>query len=227
MSRKTAQPEDRSSDPGTARGLRADAERNRERIVAAAREVFAEQGLGASTNEIARRAGVGVATLFRRYPTKDDLVSAVFTDKMSAYVAAIEDALADADPWRGFCNYIEEVCQMQADDSGFADLLTLPFPNAKRLKAERDRAAHAETELLERAKATGSLRQDFVQQDVPLILMANAGVLAATRTAAPDAWRRLIGYLLQAFSAEAAQPLPSPPTKPQMFRALHRLPGSD
>jgi AcrR family transcriptional regulator len=205
------------------RGLRADAERNRERVLAAARQVFAEQGLGASTNEIARRAGVGVATLFRRFPTRDDLVGAAFADKMSAYEAAINDALANPDPWQGFCGFIELVCQMQADDRGFADVLTMTFPTAKALEEERDRTAHALAELLDRAKATRRLRGDFAHQDVPLILMANAGVVTATRDAAPEAWRRLVGYLLQSFAAEAAQPLPDPPTTSQMYRALMRL----
>jgi AcrR family transcriptional regulator len=214
-------PERRTSAAG--RGLRADAERNRERVLRAAREVFAEQGLDASTNEIARRAGVGVATLFRRFPTRDDLVGAAFADKMSAYAAAIDNALADSDPWRGFCGFIEQVCQMQADDRGFADVLTMTFPTAKAVEAERDRTANALAELLDRAKATGRLREDFAHQDVPLILMANAGVVMATRDAAPEAWRRLVGYLIQSFTAEAAQPLPAPPTTSQMYRALMRL----
>jgi hypothetical protein len=101
-------------------------------------------------------------------------------------------------------------------------VLTMTFPTAKALEKERNRSARALTELLERAKATGSLRQDFAHQDVPLILMANAGVVTATRDAAPDAWRRLVGYLLQSFAAEAAQPLPQPPSKAQMYRALMR-----
>ena len=204
-------------------GLRSDAERNRERVLSTARLVFAEQGLNASTNEIARRAGVGVATLFRRFPTRDDLVGAVFADKMSAYANAIDRALADSDPWRGFCGFIERVCQMQADDRGFADVLTLTFPTAKALEAERDRSARALAELLDRAKATGRLRQDFEHQDVPLVLMANAGVVAGTRDAAPEAWRRLVGYLLQSFAADAARPLPEPPSTTQMYRALMRL----
>jgi hypothetical protein len=87
----------------------------------------------------------------------------------------------------------------------------------------RRRSANALGELLGRAKAAGKLRQDFAHQDVPLILMANAGVVTATRDAAPDAWQRLLGYLIQAFAAEAAQPLPEPPTKGQMYRALMRL----
>jgi AcrR family transcriptional regulator len=216
-----------SQPPSTAgTGLRADAERNRERVLDAARAVFAERGLDASTNEIARRAGVGVATLFRRFPTRDDLIGAVFAEKMTAYTAAIDDALADNDPWRGFCGYIERVCQMQADDRGFADVLTMTFPTAKALEKERNRSARGLTELLKRAKATGRLRDDFAHQDVPLILMANAGVVTATRHAAPEAWRRLVAYLIQAFAAEAAQPLPAPPTKTQMYQALMRLTDS-
>jgi AcrR family transcriptional regulator len=206
-------------------GLRSDAQRNRERVVDAARDVFAEQGLEASTNEIARRAGVGVATLFRRFPTRDDLVAAAFADKMHAYSVAIDEALADPDPWNGFCGYIQRICQMQADDRGFADVLTMTFPTAKAFEEERNRSADKLAELLDRAKAAGRLRQDFAHQDVPLILMANAGVVTATRDAAPDAWRRLVGYLIQSFAAETTQPLPDPPTPRQMYRALLRLPG--
>jgi AcrR family transcriptional regulator len=193
-------------------------------VIEAAREVFAERGLDASTNEIARRAGVGVATLFRRFPTRDDLVAAAFADKMSAYADAIDDALANPDPWQGFCAYIERVCQMQADDRGFADVLTMTFPTAKTLEEGRNRGAKALSELLDRAKAAGRLRKDFVHQDVPLILMANAGVVTATRDAAPDAWRRFVGYLIQSFAAGAAHRLPDPPTPAQMYRALLRLP---
>src|SRR6059036_1995244 len=122
-------------------GLRSDAQRNRERVVEAARDVFAEQGLEASTNEIARRAGVGVATLFRRFPTRGDLIAAAFAGKMHAYAEAIDQALADPDPWNGFCGYIERVCQMQADDRGFADVLTMTFPTAKAFEEERNRSA--------------------------------------------------------------------------------------
>lgn len=207
--------------------LRADAERNRERILAAAREVFAEQGLDASTNEVARRAGVGVATLFRRFPTRDDLVGAVFAEKMADYVDAVDAALENPDPWLGFCGYVERVCQMQADDRGFADVLTLTFPTGSALEADRNGAAAALGELIDRAKAAGKLRSDFVHHDVPLILMANAGVVNATRGAAPDAWRRIVGYLVQALATNEARgampPLPDPPSRRDVYRALARL----
>jgi AcrR family transcriptional regulator len=210
---------------GARRCLRADAERNRARVVEAARAAFAEQGLDVSMNEIARRAGVGVATLFRRFPSRDELVGAVFADKMAGYAVAVEDALADPDAWRGFCGYIERVCAMQADDRGFAGVLTMTFPSAPALEAERNRSAHALTELLDRAKATGRLRADFAHQDVPLVLMANAGVVSATRDAAPGASARLVGYLLQSFAATAAHQLPPAPGRGQMYRALIRAGG--
>lgn len=202
--------------------MRADAERNRERILEAARAAFAHDGLSASTNEIARRAGVGVATLFRRFPTRDDLVAAVFADRMAAYVEATEQALADPDSWNGFCGYVESVCRMQADDRGFADVLTMTFPMMPALAEERRQAGEGLAELIRRAQDAGRLRKDFVHQDLPLVLMANAGVVNATREAAPEAWRRLVGYLLQSFEARAAGPLPEPPNRQQMERALLR-----
>jgi AcrR family transcriptional regulator len=214
-----------NSEPNQPRGhaLRADAERNRGRIIEAARAVFAEQGLDAPMNEVARRAGVGIATLFRRFPARDDLITATFAGKMAAYADAIDDALTDPDPWHGFCAYVERVCAMQADDRGFTDVLTVTFPTAKGFEADRNRAAAGFAELIDRAKAAGKLRRDFAHQDLVLVLMANAGVVTGTGESAPDAWRRLVAYLLQSFAAEAARPLPPPPSEQQMYRALLRL----
>ncbi|HEV7707470.1 MAG TPA: helix-turn-helix domain-containing protein [Asanoa sp.] len=209
-----------TSTDGTA--LRVDAERNRQRIVAAAREAFAELGLDVSMEEIARRAGVGIGTLYRRYPTRPDLVAAAFEAKMAVYAETAQQALAEPDPWRGFCDYVERVCAMQADDRGFTNVLTMTFPTAKRFEADRDRAFADFVALCERAKAAEKLRADFVAEDLPMFLMANAGVLTATADAAPETWRRLVGYLLQACAAPAAQPLPDPPAPRRMYRAMLR-----
>jgi AcrR family transcriptional regulator len=204
--------------------LRRDAERNRERILAAAREAYAEAGLDVSMAEIARRAGVGIATLFRRFPTREDLINAVFADRMDAYLAAASTALADPDPWNGFSGYIEAICGMQAADRGVADLLTMTFPTAKALQTQHARAFDAMAQLVDRAKAAGCLRPDFSHQDVAILLMANAGVVAATGHAAPDAWRRLVGYMLQAFAAPTtgahSPDLPPAPTPAAMHRAM-------
>jgi AcrR family transcriptional regulator len=207
--------------PGSA-GLRVDAERNRQRIVAAARQVFAELGLDVPMENIARHAGVGVGTLYRRYPTRADLIAAAFETKMTAYAEAARQALADPDPWHGFGAFIERICAMQAGDRGFTTVLTMTFPTAKRFEAGRNQAFADFATLVERAKAAGKLRPDFVTEDLPIFLMANAGVLAATADAAPETWRRLVGYLTQACAITAAQPLPGPPTPRQMYKAMLR-----
>jgi len=202
--------------------LRADAARNREQIVHAARAVFAERGMDAPLDEIARRAGVGNATLYRRFPTREDLIAACFADRLAEYVAAVEEALRAPDAWSGFCAYLERVCAMQAADRGVKDVLTMTFPTAKGLEAQRERAYRSFVELAERARAEGRLRPDFVPQDLDLLLMANAGVLQATLHDAPQASTRLVGLLIEAFRADRAQPLPRPPTPAQMYRAILR-----
>jgi AcrR family transcriptional regulator len=205
------------------RCLRADAARNRDRIVAAARAVFAERGLDAPLDEVARRAGVGVATLYRRFPTRADLISGVFEAKIVAYADSVEGALLDPDPWAGFCGHIEAIAAMQADDRGVTDVLTMTFPTHRRFEADRARAHRGFVELVARAKATGRLRADFVPEDLVMLLMANAGVINATGDAAPQTWRRLVAYLLQAFAAPSAASLPDPPSPAQTYRALLRV----
>lgn len=200
--------------------LRLDAERNRLRILDTARELFARDGIDIAMTEIARQAGVGPATLFRRFPTREDLVVAVFDAKMSEYADAVTAALEDTDPWHGFCAYVERVCEMQADDRGFMQVLVHRFPGSARFEAERDRGYAGFVEVIARAKTAGRLREDFVPEDLVLVLMANAGVAGAMRSHAPHAWRRLVGFLLQSFDARAARPLPDPPTPRQTARAL-------
>lgn len=203
--------------------LRADAERNRLRIVEAARAVFAERGLGVSLEEVAKRAGVGIATLYRRFPTRDDLIAASFEQKMVEYADAAREALRAPDAWSGFCGYLERVCAMQAADCGLQDVLTLTFPTAKVLEEQRAYAYADVEEVIRRAQADGSLRADFVTQDLVLFLMANAGVIRGTRESAPEAWKRLVGMLIESCRADRAHSLPPPPTTAQMYRAMLRL----
>ena len=207
--------------------LRVDAERNRDRILVAAREAFAVRGLDVPMEEVARRAGVGVATLYRRFPSRSELIAGAFEAKMAAYAEAVEQALAEPDAWVGFAGYVERVCAMQAEDRGFTNVLTMTFPSCKAFEAARDRSHAGLVQLIERAKAISKLRTDFVPEDLVMVLMANAGVVSATGDAAPDAWRRLVAYLLQAFAAPNAEPLPEPPTPSQMYRALLRARAPD
>ncbi|MFE7156972.1 TetR/AcrR family transcriptional regulator [Streptomyces sp. NPDC057636] len=205
--------------------LRRDAARNRERILAAACTVFAREGLSASMASVAREAGVGIATLFRRFPALGDLVDAVFAERMNAYSQLVEQALADPDPWRGFTGYVESVCAMQAADRGFADVLTMTFPRAKGVEHARINAYRGFLKLTQRAKATGRLRPDFAHQDLVILLTANAGVIAATHETAPDTWRRLVAYMLQAFENHGSEHrgrLPKPPSAKALDQAMYR-----
>jgi len=210
-------PEDTAAQP-----LRSDAERNRGRIIAAARTVFGREGLNASMASVAREAGVGIATMFRRFPTKEELVAAVFSDRMDAYADAVAVALEDPDPWHAFVGYIEAACAMQAADYGFADVLTMTFPTAKALEERRDEAYEAMVRLINRAKATGRLREDFDPSDLVLLHMANAGVVNATGDAAPDAWRRVVALMIQSFETPARGPLPDSPEHDALYQAMLR-----
>ena len=205
--------------------LRADAERNRERILTAARRLYATEGLSVSMASVARDAGVGKATLSRRFATREDLINAVFTDRMDGYATATAEALADPDPWHGFTHYIEAVCAMQAADRGFAAVLIMSFPTAKALEARRAESYQGFLKLISRAKATGHLRADFSSDDLVILLMANAGVIAATGDDAPDTWRRLVGQMLRAFATPAAPlpPMPDGPAHTALYRAMTRL----
>ena len=205
------------------RRLRADAERNRAAILAAAREVFAEQGLEAPLEEIAARAGVGIATLYRRFPAREQLVAAALVEKITQYAEAAELALAIPDPWAGFVSFTERICELQAGDRGLSDLLSMTLPADEQVEQLRRQANDKVIELVERAKAAGRLREDFVGEDLLLLLIANAAVVHVTQPDAPDAWRRFVALALDAFQRRDGPRLPMPPSTAEMTRAMLRL----
>ncbi|MEU4408924.1 helix-turn-helix domain-containing protein [Streptosporangium sp. NPDC023963] len=200
--------------PADTSGLRVDALHNRNRILEAAREAFATLGLGVPMAAIARRAGVGMATLYRRFPTRESLITEVFADQLSACVSVVDDALADPDPWRGFRTVIEKVCAMQAADRGFTAAFLTAFPDAVDHERERARAEQGFAELTRRAKAAGRLRADFEPADLVMVLMANNGIVAESTEDTLMASRRLVAYLLRSFQVDPpdrAAPLPPAP----------------
>lgn len=174
-----------------------------------ARTTFAEQGLEVAMREIARRAEVGPATLYRHFPTKEVLVAEAFGEQMTVCTALVDEGLADPDPWRGFCLVIEKACEMQARDRGFTAALVSAFPRAVDLAADREQALAKVVELVRRAKAAGGLRPDFVLDDLIMLLMANGGIRAASTATTVTASQRLAALLLQGMRAQPAfSPLP-------------------
>jgi AcrR family transcriptional regulator len=209
-----------------ARPLRADAQLNRDRILSAAAELFADRGLGVPLEEIARRAGVGVATLYRRFPTRADLAAAAFERSMSKYTEAVDRALTNPSAGDGFRGLIFDLCELQARDAGLRDLLTTSFPARSTIEKRTAEAIGKLKELIGRAQAEGSIRADLVVADVVVLLLANSGVLAATGEAAPDAWRRFAALMADAFRAETGATLPEPPGEQQLRRSVALLTGS-
>jgi AcrR family transcriptional regulator len=216
------EPEQRNSEAAEHAALRVDAARNRTCLVEAAREVFARHGLEAPLEEIARRARVGIATLYRRFPTRDDLIAASFERTMAAYADAVDEALRAESAWSGFRGFVERVCAMQAADRGLRDVLTLSFPRARAFEAQRIRAYEGFAELVRLAQAEGALRPDFVPEDLILLFLANAGVMQGTGEAAPAAWKRFVALMIEACRADRAHPLSPPPTPAHLYRALCR-----
>ena len=203
----------------TPQTLRRDARANRERILEAARAVFADEGIDASVEQIAQRAGVGMGTLYRRFPTKHDLVEAVIAESLDAFVTAAEDGLADEDAWTGFTGFVERVLELHAENRALRELLAGTEHGEARDEV-RKRVRPLVRRLVERAQADGSLRPDFVPEDMPLVFMTGGRVIEASRCVAPDLWRRYVGLLLDGLRAEGATQLPRSPLTPRQMNQL-------
>jgi AcrR family transcriptional regulator len=184
--------------------LRADAARNRRALIDTARETFGRRGLDAPLDEIARQAGIGNATLYRHFPTRQDLIAAVYADAVHDIVAACDRALEEPDPWAAFAGHVMFVCRLQAESRGLADLLTTRINTVPELERLRARAYRGFERLADRAKDNGSLRHDFQPEDLAVLMMANAGLIHRTATEAPRAWTRLVSFVLDGLRQEAA-----------------------
>ncbi|MEU1491994.1 helix-turn-helix domain-containing protein [Streptomyces sp. NPDC005776] len=188
--------------------LRSDASDNRARILGAARALFSTQGLSVPMREIARRAGVGPATLYRHFPAKQTLVAEAFADQVRECRAIVDQGCADPDPWHGLCLIIKAICELHARDRGFTEAFMSTFPGATEVTEGRDYTVGAVSELAHRAKEAGRLRPDFlVPDDLILMLMANRGIRASTAAGQAAASRRFAGYVIQVMQA-------SPPHDP-------------
>jgi len=189
--------------------LRSDARYNRERILAVARAAFAAEGMEVPIREIARRAEVGVATVYRHFPTKEALLAEAFAEQMASCSAIVQEGLAAGDPWSGFCLVIEKLMKVHALDRGFARAFTSPPLEAADFTADRDRTLRMLLEIIRRAKREGDLRADFVPEDIILTMMANEGIRAESPELRVAASRRFTALMIQSFQANPVlTPLP-------------------
>lgn len=194
------------------RPLRRDAELNRQRIMVAARDVFAERGLEATLDEVARQAGVGVGTVYRRFLDKEALVEALFEESFGQVVARAEQALEAPDPWDGIVTLLTEMAEKQAADRGLRDIMLSESYGRDRVARMRERMQPLMEQVVERAQRQGMLRGDFRAGDVPALLMMISVTVEFGGEARPDLWRRYLTMLLDGICARRDQPteLPEP-----------------
>ena len=199
--------------------LRQDARRNRERILAGARELFASGGVDASVEEITRAAGVGMGTLYRHFPTKDDLVDAVLEEAFDAYAALAEQAVEEPNAGTAFATFLERVLELHAGNRGLMQVIASSERGRERAQATRERVQPLVRQLVERAQGAGMLRPDLAAEDVPVLLRSLGRVIEMTE-GPPDLWRRYLGLLLDGLRPQAASPLPVAPLTAAQVAAL-------
>lgn len=182
------------------RPLRADAERNRDRVLAAAREVFHELGADAPLLEIARRAGVGPATLYRRFPARESLFLAVFADRLGSCDDSVQAAVTNPDPWRGLVDHLSHLAALQLEDRAFTAVFLYQFPAGSPISRSRKASGRALRRLLAAAKDAGELRPEVTTEDIMLFLKAHDGVLRWAANPQAES-QRFLATLLRAFHA--------------------------
>ncbi|GGW62661.1 TetR/AcrR family transcriptional regulator [Streptomyces griseoloalbus] len=193
--------------PAPAPRQRRDARRNRDRLVEAAHAVFTEQGLEAPLDVIARRAGVGNATLYRHFPTRAALVDAVFHDQLTGTMTAGERARTAPDAWTGLTDYLRTVFTTLAADRGTNDLMTTRLPDVEVLQTVHAHNRRTVELLLERARAEGTVRPDVTTEDLLFALAAlGRAVPPLTTATTPDAWHRPLALFLDGLRATPATP---------------------
>lgn len=190
------------------RPLRADARRNREKVLEAARAVFSEQGREAQMDDVARRAGVGVGTVYRHFPTKEALIEALMVAAFESIAAAAEAALEIEDPWEAFASVLWAGAEIMAGDRALSEVFaSIPGATAAVMPSVEG-LNDTMAELIRRAQAAGALREDLLIDDVPMVM---CGIGSATKKEhrCADAWRRHLAIVLDGMRARAGgDPLP-------------------
>ncbi|MEV5840639.1 TetR/AcrR family transcriptional regulator [Streptomyces sp. NPDC051985] len=178
------------------RPLRRDAARNRERIVHAAREVYGLRGLGVTLDDVARHAGVGVGTVYRRFPTKEALVRAVFEQDLAMRQESARQALEHPDPWQGLVDFLMAMTADLAENRGLHEVLLLGSHSSEPFETARGGMHPYLEALIRRAQDSGQLRAEVVPSDIPVMQQMLIAAAQFTQGRRPDIWRRYIEILL-------------------------------
>ncbi|TSE01058.1 TetR/AcrR family transcriptional regulator [Skermania sp. ID1734] len=211
--------------------LRIDAERNRQRLLQAGREVFAARGLDATLNDVAHHAGVGVGTAYRRFPNKEALIDAIFEQQVVELESILHEALAEPDAWKGLVDYLERALAMQTRDRATAQILSGRRVTPEQHDWSRDRLAPLVDALADRAREQGVVRPGVTGTD---LIFAQIGLTAVAATISDgaggidrddvdDLYRRYLRITLDGLRPVHDAELPGPPlTTEETHRVLQR-----
>jgi AcrR family transcriptional regulator len=196
--------------PPRERSLRADARRNKKAVIAAAKKLFADQGLDAQMPDVARAAKVGVGTVYRHFPTKDDLIAALVAERFERLADKAREALEAEDPWEGLCDFIRFSAQIQADDRGLCEVMG-SRPELMDAAAYEVGLPDLCDQVITRAQRSGELRRDLEWQDIPMIACGLGRITQATVGPATGRWPRLVEIILDGLRAPGSARLPRLP----------------
>lgn len=190
-----------SGPPAVEPKQRADARRNRERILTAARGQFAKHGLDVHMEQIARAAGVGVGTVYRHFPAKEDLLQALADERFAGFAEAAGAALEEGDPWEGFCGLMRECARSTAEDRALSEAMD-QLPELCSASADKTHLNMLTGELIERAQASGAMRPDFTVDDIPSVMRGLARATAPQESGPPAiSWNRYLDIVLAGLRA--------------------------
>ncbi|MGK2853696.1 MAG: TetR/AcrR family transcriptional regulator, partial [Microbacteriaceae bacterium] len=181
---------------GARRVLRKDAERNRQRVLDAARDLFAQRGLEATLNDVAHHANVGVGTVYRRFATKQELLDAIFESAIDRMVALAESALQQENSWDGFVWFAQQLCELTATDRGLREMVYSTAYGGYPVECARLRLVPPISKVVERARADGYLRPDAEHTDMPILSLLAGTVSEWAGHVEPELWRRYVALLL-------------------------------
>jgi AcrR family transcriptional regulator len=195
--------------PGAERALRSDARRNREAVLRAAKELFAEEGLDAQMPEVAKAAGVGVGTVYRHFPTKDDLIAALVAERFERLADKAREGFEAPNAWDGISDFIRFAAQIQADDRGLCEVMG-SRPGVMDAAARAAGLPDLCARLVNRAQRSGQLRPDLTWEDIPMIACGLGGIAQAGVGPGAGRWPRLVEIILDGLRAPGSGKLPRP-----------------
>ena len=187
---------------------RKDAERNRRRLLVAAREVFRDRGVAATLNDVAHHAGLGVGTVYRHFANKEELIDALFDDMVTTVDGYVQEAAAEPDAWLGLTRALQQVCEVQAFDRGLREVMLGTGRGPERQRQMRDRVAPTVDAVVARAQEQGTLRADVVPADFPILQLMVGAV--TDHIGQPGLWRRYLAIVIDGLRARPGEPSPLP-----------------